>query len=86
MGSETDQLAIMMGLMLHTNAKQLIKAQNYRDALEMLKMEKEALSLCNPKVIECLIIKMVKSEVLQRLVMHQSVMQKWKANLLKKMH
>ncbi|XP_040367292.1 uncharacterized protein LOC112175603 [Rosa chinensis] len=41
-----------MGLMLHTNAKQLIKAQNYRDALEMLSMEKEALSLCNPKVIE----------------------------------
>ncbi|PRQ21628.1 hypothetical protein RchiOBHm_Chr7g0241351 [Rosa chinensis] len=29
MGSETDQRAIMMSLMLHTNAKQLIKAQNY---------------------------------------------------------
>lgn len=30
--------AIMMGLMLHTNAKQLIKAQNYQDALEVLTM------------------------------------------------
>lgn len=30
--------AIMMGLMLHTNAKQLIKKQNYKDALEVLTM------------------------------------------------
>ncbi|XP_024155922.1 uncharacterized protein LOC112163890, partial [Rosa chinensis] len=39
MGSETDQRAIMMSLMLHTNAKQLIKAQNYKDAMEVLSME-----------------------------------------------
>ncbi|PRQ35420.1 hypothetical protein RchiOBHm_Chr5g0079831 [Rosa chinensis] len=39
MGSETDQRAIMMSLMLHTNAKQLIKAQNYQDAMEVLSME-----------------------------------------------
>ncbi|XP_061991128.1 uncharacterized protein LOC133709408 [Rosa rugosa] len=52
MGSETDQRAIMMGLMLHTNAKQLIKAQNYQDALEVLTMGEEAFSLCDPKVIE----------------------------------
>lgn len=30
--------AIMMGLMLHTNAKQLIQRQNYKDALEVLTM------------------------------------------------
>ncbi|PRQ29653.1 hypothetical protein RchiOBHm_Chr5g0016131 [Rosa chinensis] len=52
MGSETDQQydlirvqAIMMSLMLHTNAKQLIKAQNYKDAMEVLSMEEEAFSL-----------------------------------------
>lgn len=28
----------MMGLMLHTNAKQLITGQNYQDALEVLSM------------------------------------------------
>lgn len=28
----------MMGLMLHTNAKQLIKRQNHKDALEILAM------------------------------------------------
>ncbi|XP_048332613.1 uncharacterized protein LOC107415686 isoform X2 [Ziziphus jujuba] len=38
LGSETDRSAIMMGLMLHTNAKQLIKKQNYKDALEVLTM------------------------------------------------
>ncbi|PRQ54514.1 hypothetical protein RchiOBHm_Chr1g0314531 [Rosa chinensis] len=52
MGSETDQRCdlirvqeIMMSLMLHTNAKQLIKAQNYKDAMEVLSMEEEAFSL-----------------------------------------
>ncbi|CAK9134285.1 unnamed protein product [Ilex paraguariensis] len=44
--------AIMMGLMLHANAKQLIRMQNYKDALEVLTMGEEAFSLCNPKVIE----------------------------------
>ncbi|CAK9134286.1 unnamed protein product [Ilex paraguariensis] len=52
LGSETDQQAIMMGLMLHANAKQLIRMQNYKDALEVLTMGEEAFSLCNPKVIE----------------------------------
>lgn len=28
----------MMGLMLHANAKQLIKKENYKDALEVLSM------------------------------------------------
>ncbi|PON68522.1 Translation elongation factor [Parasponia andersonii] len=52
LGSETDQRAIMMGLMLHTNAKQLMKKENYKDALEVLTMGEEAFSLCDPKVIE----------------------------------
>ncbi|PRQ56784.1 hypothetical protein RchiOBHm_Chr1g0341141 [Rosa chinensis] len=55
MGSETDQRAIMMSLMLHTNAKQLIKAQNYKDAMEVLSMEEVCywrLSLCDPSVIK----------------------------------
>ncbi|KAK7860768.1 nedd8 ultimate buster 1 [Quercus suber] len=52
LGSETDQRAVMMGLMLHTNAKQLIRRENYKDALEVLTMGEEAFSLCNSKVIE----------------------------------
>ncbi|XAR66832.1 hypothetical protein NMG60_11013181 [Bertholletia excelsa] len=52
LGSETDQRAIMMGLMLHANAKQLIKKEKYKDALEVLAMGEEAFSLCNPKLIE----------------------------------
>ncbi|KAK4854186.1 hypothetical protein QYF36_020239 [Acer negundo] len=45
-------LAMMMGLMLHANAKKLIRRQLYKDALEVLTMGEEAFSLCNPKVIE----------------------------------
>lgn len=52
LGSETDHKAVMMGLMLHANAKQLIRRQKYKDALEILAMGEEAFSLCNPKVIE----------------------------------
>ncbi|CAI9100919.1 OLC1v1038109C3 [Oldenlandia corymbosa var. corymbosa] len=52
LGSETDQRSIMMGLMLHTNAKHLIKKHKYRDALEVLTMGEEAFSLCDPRVIE----------------------------------
>ncbi|EPS60127.1 hypothetical protein M569_14677, partial [Genlisea aurea] len=52
LGSETDQKAVMMGLMLHANAKALIRKEQYRDALEVLAMSEEAFSLCNPKVIE----------------------------------
>ncbi|KAL3511245.1 hypothetical protein ACH5RR_030646 [Cinchona calisaya] len=52
LGSESDQRAIMMGLVLHTNAKQLIAREQYRDALEVLNMGEEVFSLCNPKAIE----------------------------------
>ncbi|KAG5559499.1 hypothetical protein RHGRI_009134 [Rhododendron griersonianum] len=68
LGSETDQRAVMMGLMLHANAKQLISREKYKDALEVLAMGEvsnhqnnsvyfilllqEAFSLCNSKVIE----------------------------------
>ncbi|XP_062078224.1 uncharacterized protein LOC133782832 [Humulus lupulus] len=52
LGTETDQRAIMMGLMLHTNGKELIKKENYKDAMEVLTMGEEAFSLCDPKVIE----------------------------------
>ncbi|KAG6718911.1 hypothetical protein I3842_04G176600 [Carya illinoinensis] len=52
LGSETDQRAVMMGLMLHANGKQLIRSENYKDALEVLTMGEEAFSLCNPKLID----------------------------------
>ncbi|XP_047944617.1 NEDD8 ultimate buster 1-like isoform X2 [Salvia hispanica] len=52
LGSETDQRAVMMGLMLHANGKALMKREQYRDALEVLNMGEESFSLCNPKVIE----------------------------------
>lgn len=52
MGSETDQRAIMMGLMLHSKGKQLIRTEQYRDALEVLHMGEEAFSLCDAKLIE----------------------------------
>lgn len=54
MGSETDQRAIMMGLMLHTKGKQLLRIQQYKDALEVLEMGEEAFSLCDSKLIECI--------------------------------
>ncbi|XVF47991.1 hypothetical protein PTKIN_Ptkin03bG0154700 [Pterospermum kingtungense] len=52
LGTETDQRAVMMGLMLHENAKNLIRKQLYKDALEVLTMGEEAFSLCDPKVLE----------------------------------
>ncbi|KAJ7979023.1 NEDD8 ultimate buster 1 [Quillaja saponaria] len=52
LGSETDQRAVMMGLMLHANGKHLIRQENYKVALEVLSMGEEAFSLCNPNVIE----------------------------------
>ncbi|XP_078443607.1 ubiquitin-associated (UBA)/TS-N domain-containing protein isoform X2 [Wolffia australiana] len=51
-GSETDQRAVMMGLMLHANGKKLVKKKTYRDALDVLMMAEEAFSLCDPKVIQ----------------------------------
>ncbi|KAG6658668.1 hypothetical protein CIPAW_04G177800 [Carya illinoinensis] len=35
---KVDRLAVMMGLMLHANGKQLIRSENYKDALEVLTM------------------------------------------------
>ncbi|TYI68813.1 hypothetical protein E1A91_D08G112500v1 [Gossypium mustelinum] len=52
LGTETDQRAVMMGLMLHENAKNLLARQLYKDALEVLTMGEEAFSLCDPKVLE----------------------------------
>ncbi|KAL2327412.1 hypothetical protein Fmac_020840 [Flemingia macrophylla] len=52
LGSETDQRAVMTGLMLHAKGKRLIRQGNYKDALEVLTMGEEAFSLCDPKVIE----------------------------------
>ncbi|KAH1042217.1 hypothetical protein GLYMA_09G091700v4 [Glycine max] len=52
LGSETDQRAVMMGLMLHAKGKRLIRQGNYKDALEVLSMGEESFSLCDPKVIE----------------------------------
>ncbi|XP_074274025.1 uncharacterized protein LOC141597457 [Silene latifolia] len=51
MGTETDQKAIMMGLMLHTKGKDLITAQQFKDALEVLQMGEEAFSLCDPTLL-----------------------------------
>ncbi|KAL1372215.1 hypothetical protein HN51_002355 [Arachis hypogaea] len=52
LGSETDQRAVMMGLMLDANGKRLIRQGNYKDALEVLSMGEEAFSLCDSKVLE----------------------------------
>ncbi|XVE83580.1 hypothetical protein DITRI_Ditri16bG0098400 [Diplodiscus trichospermus] len=51
-GGQKVQIGIMMGLMLHENGKNLIKRQMYKNALEVLTMEDEAFSLCDPKVLE----------------------------------
>ncbi|KAI0511061.1 hypothetical protein KFK09_011679 [Dendrobium nobile] len=51
-GSENDQRAVMMGLMLHENAKSLIKKQKFKDALDVLSIAEEAFSLCDSKIIE----------------------------------
>ncbi|KAE9604557.1 hypothetical protein Lal_00010829 [Lupinus albus] len=52
LGSETDQRAVMMGLMLLAKGKRLIRQGNYKDSLEVLSMGEEAFSLCDPKVLE----------------------------------
>ncbi|XP_027332672.1 NEDD8 ultimate buster 1-like [Abrus precatorius] len=52
LGSETDQRAIMMGLMFDANGKRLIRQGKYKDALQVLTMGEEAFSLCDPKVLE----------------------------------
>ncbi|XP_074579653.1 uncharacterized protein LOC141836135 [Curcuma longa] len=50
--SESDRKALMLGLMLHNNARSLIKKQEFREALDVLLMGEEALSLCDPKFTE----------------------------------
>ncbi|CAL5400112.1 unnamed protein product [Camellia sinensis] len=45
LGSETDQRSVMVGLMLHANATQLIRMERYKDALEVLPMG-EVKALC----------------------------------------
>ncbi|URE49309.1 UBA [Musa troglodytarum] len=51
-GSEADKKALMMGLMLHTNARSLIGKQKFKEALDVLYMGEEAFSLCDPKLTE----------------------------------
>ncbi|CAL1359017.1 unnamed protein product [Linum trigynum] len=50
--SESDRQALMMGLMLHTNGKVLMKKGKFRDALEVLNMAEESFSLGDPKTVE----------------------------------
>lgn len=52
LGSETDQRAVMMGLMLHANSKPLVRKGKYKEALELLTMGEESFSLCSSKAIE----------------------------------
>ncbi|CAL9771991.1 unnamed protein product [Musa acuminata subsp. burmannicoides] len=51
-GSEADKKALMMGLMLHTNARSLIGKQKFKEALDVLYMGEEAFTLCDPKLTE----------------------------------
>ncbi|KAK8952897.1 hypothetical protein KSP40_PGU018407 [Platanthera guangdongensis] len=51
-GSENDQRAVMVGLMLHENGKSLIKKQKFKDALDVLAMAEEAFSLCDYKITD----------------------------------
>ncbi|GLJ36803.1 hypothetical protein SUGI_0742380 [Cryptomeria japonica] len=50
--SETDQRAVMMGLMLHAKGRHFIEKGQYKEALEILSMGEEAFTLCNQKVLE----------------------------------
>ncbi|PIA42247.1 hypothetical protein AQUCO_02000010v1 [Aquilegia coerulea] len=52
MGSEAERRGAMMGLMLHAHAKNLIKRQMYKEALDVLSMGEEAFSLCDSKFLE----------------------------------
>ncbi|CAL9056662.1 unnamed protein product [Musa banksii] len=52
LGSESDKKALMMGLMLHTNARSLVRKQKFKEALDVLYMGEEAFSLCDPKLTE----------------------------------
>ncbi|WOK91620.1 hypothetical protein Cni_G00311 [Canna indica] len=52
LGSESDKKALMMGLMLHTNARSFIRKQKFKEALDVLYMGEEAFTLCDPKLTE----------------------------------
>ncbi|KAF5206712.1 Nedd8 ultimate buster [Thalictrum thalictroides] len=52
MGSESERRGAMMGLMLHANAKNLMRKKMYKEALEVLVMGEEAFSLCDIKFLE----------------------------------
>ncbi|CAA7407526.1 unnamed protein product [Spirodela intermedia] len=44
--------AVLFGIMLHANGKQILESKSYRDALDVLLMAEQVYSLCNPKVIQ----------------------------------
>lgn len=50
--SDSDRRALMMGLMLHAKARDLIQHNNYVEAVEVLNMAEEAFALCNSKILE----------------------------------
>ncbi|KAF3782793.1 NEDD8 ultimate buster 1 [Nymphaea thermarum] len=52
MGTDSDRRAIMMGLMLHSNGKNLIKQAKYKEAVDVLAIGEEAFSVCDPKIVE----------------------------------
>ncbi|KAG8043662.1 hypothetical protein GUJ93_ZPchr0458g22686 [Zizania palustris] len=52
MSSPVISRALKMALMLHQNAKNFIKRDMHKDALDVLMMAEEAFSLCDPKLIE----------------------------------
>ncbi|CAA6670449.1 unnamed protein product [Spirodela intermedia] len=53
LGTKTDERrAVLFGIMLHANGKQILESKSYRDALDVLLMAEQVYSLCNPKVIQ----------------------------------
>ncbi|KAL3689731.1 hypothetical protein R1sor_016040 [Riccia sorocarpa] len=50
--SEDDRRALMMGLMLHAKAQNLMKQSQFTEALEVLAMAEESFSLCDRKILE----------------------------------
>lgn len=52
LNSADDRRALMMGLMLHAKARGLLQRAQYSEALEILTMAEEALSLCDGKILE----------------------------------
>eukprot|EP00250_Pteridium_aquilinum_P008039 c17618_g1_i1 orf=121-1794(+) len=50
--SESDQRALMLGLMLHAKARDILQHNSYGEALEVLNMSEEAFGLCDSKILE----------------------------------